>query len=185
MIADPDLKLSGMIAPGHVSAVLGEGAYAGLKSAGIPTVIAGFEPLDVLGGVVTLLEMLSRGECDVKNMYPRVVRPQGNPQAVDLIDEVFEPVEAYWRGIGSIPASGLALRGEFQDLDAVSRYHLSVSAEDPDQGCQCGSVLLGHIVPDECPLFGNVCTPDHPVGACMVSGEGSCAAYFKYQGVAS
>ena len=184
LMADPDLKLSGMIAPGHVSAILGEAAYAGLKKAGIPTVIAGFEPLDVLGGLEALLQMLSDGECEVKNMYPRIVRPEGNPQAVELIHAVFEPVDAHWRGIGLIPQSGLALRREFKLLDAARRFDLDLSSSESDKGCRCGSVLLGHILPDECPLFGTACTPDHPVGACMVSGEGSCAATYKYQGAA-
>ncbi len=184
LMADPDLTLSGMLAPGHVSAILGESAYAGLKAAGIPTVIAGFEPLDVLGGLEALLEMLSEGECEVKNLYPRIVRPAGNPQAVELIQAVFEPVDAHWRGIGLIPKSGLALRAEFQQLDAARRFQLDLTASESDRGCRCGSVLLGHILPDECPLFGGACRPEHPVGACMVSAEGSCAATYRYQGVA-
>jgi hydrogenase expression/formation protein HypD len=184
LMEDPDLNLSGMLAPGHVSAILGEAPYAALKAAGIPTVIAGFEPLDVLGGLVVLLQMLADGVCEVKNMYPRIVRPEGNPQAVDLIQAVFEPVDAHWRGIGQIPESGLALRPEYQPWDAEHRFNLDLSAPESESGCRCGSVLLGHILPDECPLFGTACTPGHPIGACMVSGEGSCAAYFKYQGVA-
>jgi len=183
LVNDPDLNLNGLIAPGHVSAILGEKVYAGLKDAGIPAVIAGFEPLDLLGGLLVLMEMLAEGVCEVKNMYPRIVRPEGNPQAVALMNEVFEPIEARWRGIGTLPESGLALRETFSAFDAAKRYGLAMKSSDADTGCLCGEVLLGHILPDECPLFGRVCTPEKPVGACMVSGEGSCAAYFKYQGV--
>lgn len=182
LMADPDLKLSGMIAPGHVSAILGEKAYARLTAAGIPAVIAGFEPLDVLGGLEALLEMLSEGACEVRNLYPRIVRKEGNPLAVELIDRVFEEVDAHWRGIGPVSKSGLSLRQTFQHLDAADRFHLDLNVSETDKGCRCGSVLLGHILPDECPLFGSSCTPDHPIGACMVSGEGSCAATYKYQG---
>lgn len=183
LVNDPELNLNGLIAPGHVSAVLGEDVYSVLKEAGIPTVVAGFEPLDLLGGLLVLLEMLANGVCEVKNMYPRIVRPEGNPQAVALMDEVFEPVDAHWRGIGMLPKSGLALRDTFAAFDAASRYGLSMESSDADSACQCGEVLRGHILPNECPLFGRVCTPEKPVGACMVSGEGSCAAYFKFQGV--
>ncbi len=183
LVNDPDLNLHGLIAPGHVSAVLGEDVYSVLKEVGIPAVIAGFEPLDLLGGLLVLLEMLAGGVCEVKNMYPRIVRPEGNPQAVALIEEVFEPIEAHWRGIGTLPKSGLALRETFAAFDAIKRYDLSMESSDAGAGCLCGEVLRGHILPNECPLFGRVCTPEQPVGACMVSGEGSCAAYFKYQGV--
>ena len=99
-----------------------------------------------------------------------------------LIDEVFEPVGAHWRGIGVLPDSGLVLREPYRELDAVDKYSLDMTSKEADTGCSCGSVLLGHILPDECPLFGSACNPEHPIGACMVSGEGSCAAYYKYQG---
>lgn len=181
LLGDPDLQLNGMIAPGHVSAILGESAYTCLKEAGIPTVIAGFDPLDVLGGVLVLLEMLAKGECEVRNMYPRIVRPEGNPVAVETIHKFFEPETARWRGIGSLPESGLALREPYWKWDAVRYYGLDLSDRDSGRGCQCGQVLCGHILPDECPLFGTACTPAHPIGACMVSGEGSCAAYYKYR----
>lgn len=180
LVNDPDLKLSGMIAPGHVSAILGEAAYDCLRAAGIPAVIAGFEPLDILSGLYELLQLIEKGGGGVKNRYARIVRPEGNPHAVALIDRFFEPVDALWRGIGTLPKSGLALRPEFEMFDAVKRFGLRIAATEANTGCRCGHVLLGHILPDECPLFGTACTPDHPVGACMVSGEGSCAAYFKY-----
>jgi hydrogenase expression/formation protein HypD len=177
---DPDLMLQGLIAPGHVSAVLGESAYAVLKESGIPAVIAGFEPLDLLGALLVLLEMFSDGTCEVRNMYPHVVRPHGNPRAVALMNEVFEPIEAHWRGIGTLPDSGLTLREPFIGYDTARRYNLTLQRSGTDSGCLCGEVLRGHITPDECPLFGRTCSPEKPVGACMVSSEGSCAAYFKY-----
>lgn len=177
---DPDLKLNGLIAPGHVSAILGEEIYNRMS---MPVVIAGFEPLDLLGGILALIEMLADGKCEVRNLYSRIVRPEGNPPAKELMREVFKPVDADWRGMGRLPQSGLVLRSPFVAFDAAERYHLVMEASDVENGCLCGEVLCGHIQPSDCPLFGRRCVPDHPVGACMVSGEGSCAAYYKYQGV--
>jgi hydrogenase expression/formation protein HypD len=124
--------------------------------------------------------MLAEGEAWVVNRYPRVVRADGNPGARALIEEVFEPVDAVWRGIGVIPASGLHLRDAYHHLDAAARYEVSVREDTMPAGCSCGDVLRGKIVPNECSLFGRRCTPESPVGPCMVSSEGSCAAYYRY-----
>lgn len=179
---DPELKLNGLIAPGHVSAILGEGIY---EDMGIPAVVAGFEPLDLLGSILVLLEMIADEKSEVRNLYSRIVRPEGNPNAVALINEVFEPMDARWRGIGELPMSGLKLREPFRKFDAQQRYNLPMEDCGMDTGCSCGEVLRGHMLPNECKLFGRVCVPENPVGACMVSGEGSCAACYKYEGVAS
>ncbi|MDF7826546.1 hydrogenase formation protein HypD [Pontiellaceae bacterium B12227] len=179
---DPELQLNGLIAPGHVSAVLGESIYEGM---GIPVVVAGFEPLDLLGSILVLLEMIAEGTCEVRNLYSRIVRPKGNPNAVALIHEIFEPVDARWRGIGELPMSGLKLREPFRKFDAQLCHELPMEDCGMDTGCCCGEVLRGHMLPNECKLFGRVCVPENPVGACMVSGEGSCAAFYQYGGYTS
>lgn len=182
LVDDPDLPLNAILAPGHASAILGCEPYSVLQEAGIPCAITGFGALDIIAGLHSVLRMLTEGRCEIENMYPRIVRQDGNPEARALIDQVFEPVDAEWRGIGIIPKSGLLLREEFAEYDAEKRYDLQIkSGVDSDAGCRCGSVLRGHIRPDQCPLFGTACTPESPHGPCMVSSEGSCAAYFRYQ----
>jgi hydrogenase expression/formation protein HypD len=179
---DPALGVDAFLLPGHVSAVIGEAAYGPLRRRGIPGVIAGFAPLDILSGILSLLDLVARKEGTVRNGYPRVVRKEGNPAALALIDECFAPCDAAWRGIGVIPGSGLALRPAYSRFDAAMRFRLSIDDAGMPRGCSCGDVLKGRIVPSACPLFGEACTPDQPVGPCMVSSEGSCAAYFKYGG---
>jgi hydrogenase expression/formation protein HypD len=180
LLDDPSLGINSFLLPGHVSAIIGEAAYGAVVARGVPGVIAGFEPIDILAGVLSLLEMIAAGTPVLRNEYTRVARREGNPIARELISAYYKPCDAIWRGIGPIPASGLVLRDEFASFDAAKRFDISIDDDAMPQGCSCGDVLKGRIKPSACPLFGKACNPDHPVGPCMVSSEGSCAAYFKY-----
>jgi hydrogenase expression/formation protein HypD len=178
---DPEVAVDAFLCPAHVSAIIGARAYDSIAARyGIPCTIAGFEPLDILLGIQNLLEQLADGEARVVNQYGRVVKEDGNRKAQGVIAGALEPADAAWRGIGVIPASGLEIRGRLAAFDAARRLGVSVTSRAPDPGCACGDVLKGKILPDGCPMFGVACTPDHPVGPCMVSGEGSCAAHYKY-----
>jgi len=181
LCSDSDLKISGFILPGHVSAITGFEAYRALYTHAIPGVITGFSPLDILGGLHRLLTMISKGMSGVENMYPRFVRHEGNPSARHCMEKIFDPVDAVWRGIGVIPSSGLTFKEKYRRFDV--REKLAIPKEDTSmpKGCSCGEVLKGKLPPDQCPLFGTTCIPDNPVGPCMVSSEGSCAAYYKYE----
>lgn len=183
LLNDERLRIEGFILPGHVSTIIGERPYAFIaEKYGIPAVIAGFEPEDVLYAVYHLLKMKCEGSAQIVNIYKRAVRKEGNPLARKLIDSVFQPTEAYWRGIGLIPRSGHKLRDDYSEFDATRRFGLERITRDEDYfgPCRCGEVLLGLITPLECPLFANQCTPEAPIGACMVSSEGTCANYFRY-----
>jgi len=181
LVADPALAIDGFLCPAHVSAILGADAYRPYAEVhGRPCVVAGFEPLDILLGVCGLLEQLVAGEARVDNQYERVVRPEGNLVAKRLIDACFEPVDAPWRGLGTLPASGYGLRAELAHLDAEKVHDRPVTAGRDHPACRCGDVLKGVLEPQGCKLFGRACLPDHPLGPCMVSSEGSCAAAWKY-----
>ena len=180
LVADPSLRIAGFLLPGHVSAIIGADAYGTLVNHGIPGVVTGFEPLDILAGICMLLDLIVRQEVRIKNAYTRIVTPQGNEMALRLIGKVYEPCHAMWRGIGAFPESGLKLRSEYAACDAAIRFGLADDEAEMPEGCACGGVLVGRIRPDECPLFATACTPDHPGGPCMVSSEGACAAAFKY-----
>ncbi len=174
-------SIDGFILPGHVSTVLGAQAYAFLpEEYGLPGVIAGFEAADILRAIYLLLEMRKKGEPAIANEYSRAVRKYGNPKARNIIKEVFEPGDAEWRGLGVIPASGLALRKEYRSHDAAS-WGVEVPETSRDSGCRCGDVLCGKIKPMDCPLFARTCRPETPVGPCMVSTEGTCASYYLYE----
>jgi len=178
---DPELALSGYICPAHVSAIIGVDAYRPLaEEFHTPCVITGFEPADVLQGVLMLAEQVIAGESRVETQYRRVVRPEGNPKAREILDQLFEPCDVPWRGIGVIPGSGLKLRESYASFDAEKMLPVEVEPTVEHAGCRCGEVLKGKISPFDCPLFGVACTPEAPVGACMVSSEGTCAAAFKY-----
>lgn len=181
IVADPALKIDALILPGHVSTIIGMKPYQFLaEKYGIPGVITGFEPVDVLQGIAMIMRQLHEGRAEIEIAYMRGVAPEGNPVAVAAIDEVFETVDATWRGLGMIPGSGYAIRPEFAEYDAVARFAPAVEPTQEPKGCRCGDVLRGAMAPNECPLFRKVCTPENPVGPCMVSSEGSCAAYFRY-----
>lgn len=182
LMADPDTHIDGFILPGHVSAIIGLNPYKSIaetfhKSA----VVTGFEPADILQALVQMVQWRNKGEAHVDNGYSRIVRDEGNPKALEVMYTVFAPCDALWRGLGLIPGSGLEIRPEFEQFDALKEFGITITESPALPGCKCGSVLKGQIRPDQCPLFKKACTPANPVGPCMVSTEGSCAAYYKYQ----
>lgn len=181
LVGDPTLELDALILPGHVSTIIGAEPYRFLaEKYGIPGVITGFEPVDVLQGIAMLVRQLHEGRAEIEIAYARGVMPEGNPVALAAIDEVFETCTATWRGLGDIPGSGYRIRDEFANFDAIRRFEPDVEPTRDPKGCRCGDVLRARIAPNECPLFRTVCTPENPVGPCMVSSEGSCAAYYRY-----
>lgn len=181
IINDPSLKLDALILPGHVSTIIGVEPYRFLaEKYGIPGVITGFEPVDVLQGIAMIMRQLHEGRADIEIAYARGVMPEGNPVALAAIDEVFETCAATWRGLGEIPGSGYRIRDEFAEFDAMRCFQPEVEPVREHAGCRCGDVLRGIMAPNQCPLFRTVCTPENPVGPCMVSSEGSCAAYYRY-----
>lgn len=186
LLGSGEVKIDGFIMPGHVSTIIGTRPYEFIaEKYHKPSVITGFEAGDILQGINMLLEQIASNRAEVEIQYKKVVREEGNPKAVALINEYFEPRDAYWRGIGTIPLSGLKLREKYKhrDINSVIKIETSfVSGPQEPKGCSCGEILKGIKTPDECPLFAGVCTPENPVGACMVSTEGSCAAYYKYGG---
>ncbi len=181
IVTDPELKIDGFICPGHVSAVIGSRPYEFLADEhNLPCVIAGFEPLDIIQAVYMLSAQVARGSAEVEIQYGRAVRREGNRKALELLDRVFEPADSLWRGIGLIPSSGLRFRGEYSDFDAGAVFPFKDVSMDEPAGCICGDVLKGKARPQECGLFGKACAPSNPVGACMVSTEGTCAASYRY-----
>ena len=175
--------LSGFLLPGHVSAIIGANSYDYLsRDYHKPGVIAGFDGLDILLAIRGLVEMTVNGEAKIKNEYRTVVKPEGNVVARTLIDEVFEPADASWRGLGVIQGSGLKLRSPYDSFDALKRFPIEVLASPDDPRCKCARILTGELTPNQCGLFGRECVPEAPVGPCMVSSEGTCAAYYKYGG---
>jgi hydrogenase expression/formation protein HypD len=182
ILESPDLRLDGFIGPGHVSTVVGTRPYRFVAERyGTPLVTAGFEPLDILQAVLMLLRQRRDGRCEVENQYTRAVREEGNPRALQVLAEVFRLRPHFeWRGLGFISDSALAIRPELAAWDAELRFDVpGVRVADP-KACQCGEVLKGAIRPWECKVFGTACTPETPIGTCMVSSEGACAAYYNY-----
>ena len=178
--------IGGLICPGHVAAMVGAEAFRFLpEELGQPAAVAGFEPLDILLAVDALDQMAAKGEPGLVNCYPRAVRAQGNSRALALLEQVFQPVDARWRGLGLIPGSGLGLKPRYAQYDALIRFAPDIAGHETAKdhpGCRCGQVLRGELAPEECPLFAKACTPASPAGACMVSSEGGCAAAYKYRG---
>ncbi|GAA0615028.1 hydrogenase formation protein HypD [Sporichthya brevicatena] len=182
ILDSPDMRLNGFLGPGHVSTVVGTRPYEFIpKQYGLPIVVAGFEPLDILASVHMLLTQIREGRCEVENQYSRVVRPEGNPAALELLARTFELRPHFeWRGLGFISQSALRVRSDLAQFDAEARYGMpGVRVADP-KACQCGEVLKGVIRPWECKVFGTACTPATPIGTCMVSSEGACAAYYNF-----
>ncbi len=174
-------KIDGFLLPGHVSAIIGEKPYGFIaKKYGVPSVISGFEPEDILGSVNILLEMISNKTPCVINNYTRAVKPEGNVIAREMINTVFEETDSDWRGIGEIPKSGLVFRKAFCFYDAQKRFGIKALRPKENINCICGKILSGLSGPADCRLFGKACTPQNPVGPCMVSSEGACAAHYKY-----
>lgn len=181
LLQSEDLRIDGFILPGHVSTIIGKVPYEFIaEKHSIPCVITGFGADDILSGIAMLLHQICEGRASVEIQYSRAVRSEGNRRAVDFMNEYFEPADSYWRGIGLIPGSGLVLREKWRHRNAEVMIPVEVADTEEPRGCLCGLVLRGIKLPPECPLFRKRCTPEHPVGACMVSTEGSCAAYFKY-----
>lgn len=181
IVNDPELKVDALILPGHVSTIIGVEPYRFLaEKYGVPGVITGFEPVDVLQGIAMIMRQLHEGRADIEIAYSRGVMAEGNPVALAAIDEVFETCSSTWRGLGEIPGSGYRIREEYAEFDAMRRFAPEVEPTVEHKGCRCGDVLRGVMPPNECPLFRTVCSPENPVGPCMVSSEGSCAAYYRY-----
>ncbi len=176
-----EVKLNGIIGPGHVSSIIGSYPYQFIpRDYNIACVISGFEPLDILLSIDMLVNQIEVGKAQVEIAYRRGVKPEGNTQATRLMATVFEICDANWRGIGLVPASGLRLRKKYQRFDAESKFTIDPGPTHEPQGCLCGAILRGVSTPLECKLFRDSCTPEHPVGPCMVSSEGSCATYYQY-----
>lgn len=185
----PDSRVEGFLAAGHAATITGWALFEPfVERHGLPVVVAGFEPLDILAGLVALVEMVRTGRPAVVNMYPRCVTREGNLRAQEQLFRVFRPTGGRWRGIAHVPNGNLRLRDEFAHVDARRRFHIDVTAlwdSAPSaltQQCVCGDIMAGIASPDDCPLFGRECVPDRPVGACMVSSEGTCKIWFQYGG---
>jgi len=182
LLGAPDNLVQGFLAAGHVCAVMGTAEYGPIaREFKAPIVVTGFEPVDILEGLHRCLRQLESGRAEVENAYARVVRAGGNPAARAIVDEVFEVVDRSWRGLGSIPGSGWGLREKYFAYDAPRKFSLGAPAAAPPGECISGEILRGLKNPLECPAFGTRCTPEHPIGAPMVSSEGACAAYFRYR----
>ncbi|MBP1538417.1 MAG: hydrogenase formation protein HypD [Ruminococcus sp.] len=166
--------------PGHVNAITGNAACRELCKQGVSGVVAGFTAKELLTALAVTVTLLQKGEPFFVNCYPRVVKDEGSPAAQRLMEKVMQPCDSEWRGLGMIKMSGMTLRDEYADFDARKKYSLPEMKGKPNPACRCGDVLQGKCKPSDCKVFGKVCTPQHPVGACMVSGEGACSAYYQY-----
>lgn len=182
LLSEPDCRVQGFLAAGHVCTVMGTREYEAIAARyRVPIVVTGFEPVDILQGILSCVCQLESGRCEVENQYPRAVRDPGNESAQMLMREVFEGVSREWRGVGWIPNSGLALTEAYAGFDAARRFGVRTDGPVVETECRSGLVLQGRMKPTECPAFGKRCTPEHPLGATMVSSEGACAAYFRYR----
>jgi hydrogenase expression/formation protein HypD len=182
LLTDEDLQVNGLIAPGHLGVVIGAKAFAFLAARyNLPTVITGFQSVELWLGLTALARQIKKGQARLENMYPQAVSEQGNQSARQLMDEVFVPEDAEWRGLGSVPGSGFGFKGVYRDYDARNRFKIKPIKSIEPPGCLCGMVLLGKASPEKCPHFDKACRPEHPVGPCMVSAEGACAAHFYYR----
>lgn len=182
LLASPDNRVQGFLAAGHVCTVMGYDEYRPIaEKHRVPIVVTGFEPLDILQGILMCIQQLEQGRAEVENQYTRSVRREGNRPAQQLVAEVFQVVPRKWRGFGEIPQSGLGLTSRYSAYDADLRFGVTGYAKDEDSECISGLVLRGVKKPFDCPAFGTRCTPEHPLGATMVSNEGACAAYFHYR----
>jgi len=184
LLDNPDLQLNGFIGPGHVSMVIGTDPYEFISQQyHQPIVIAGFEPLDIFQSIWMLLKQIVENRCQVENQYHRLVEKAGNSIAINAINQVFAIRETFaWRGLGEIPDSGLEIRPEYAKFDAEVKFTIPGLKVADHKACKCGEILKGVLKPWECKVFGTACTPETPIGSCMVSSEGACAAYYKYKG---
>ncbi len=181
LLASRDVRLDGFLCPGHVSVIIGSEPYRPVvEGHGLPCVIGGFEDVHMTAALAELAALAAAGRAELANLYPEAVRPHGNATALQLLDRLFEPTAMRWRGLGAIPDSGLVLREAYAAYDASRRFALSAPDDAEPAGCLCGDVITGRALPSDCRLFGTACTPIRPIGPCMVSGEGTCQAWFKY-----
>ncbi|MBW2342268.1 MAG: hydrogenase formation protein HypD, partial [Deltaproteobacteria bacterium] len=181
LLSSGKINIDGFLLPGHVSVIIGKAPYSFIaRDFSIMGVITGFEAIDILEGIYMLLRQRKEGRTEIENQYTRAVKDDGNRLALKIMEDVFEPVAARWRGLGIIPGSGLALREGFIETDASHNFDIPYEDKSDPPGCRCADVLQGLISPPDCPLFGSTCTPEGPVGPCMVSSEGSCAAFYRY-----
>lgn len=183
ILSAPDNRVQGFLAAGHVCTVMGVNEYGPIAQAyGVPIIVTGFEPVDILEGVLLCVKQLENGRAKVENAYSRAVRTEGNVHAKRIVEQVFEVADRNWRGLGVIPASGLAVKAAYAHYDAARRHQARVATAAASTECISGAIMRGVSKPNHCPAFGTRCTPDHPLGAPMVSSEGACAAYYKYRG---
>ena len=181
LLSEKNHNIDAFLCPGHVSVIIGYGAFAEIvEDFARPCVVAGFEPMQIIEGLGEICRQLSAGKAELKSIYTAVVTEQGNTSAQKVIDECFEPADGYWRGLGNIEKSTLKLKDQYAQFDASRQFNITETPGGETEGCRCGEVLCGLIDPPQCGLFGKSCTPQKPIGACMVSSEGSCAAWFKY-----
>ncbi|HGJ65497.1 TPA: hydrogenase formation protein HypD [bacterium] len=176
-----EVKIDGFICPGHVSTIIGSKVYDFIaEEYNVPCAIAGFEPIDILQAILMLIRQINDGKPKVEIGYSRAVRPEGNITALNILNDVFDISDARWRGFGIVPSSGLTVKDKYCQFDAKKVFIVNVEPENEPKGCLCGEVLRGVKTPIECAFFANSCTPDNPIGPCMVSSEGTCSSYFKY-----
>ena len=182
ILASSEVHLDGFVGPAHVSTVIGSRPYEVFAAQhGKPVVIAGFEPLDVMQAILMLVRQLNEGRAKVENEFTRAVSREGNLKAQNLVADVFELRQTFeWRGLGWVPESGLQIREKYAAFDAERRFELPYQSVADNQACECSAIIRGVMKPPECKLFGSACTPDNPIGSCMVSSEGACAAYYTY-----
>lgn len=181
LLSDPSLKIDGLLCPGHVSSIIGASTWEPLaRKYKLACVVGGFETADLLKSLILVARQIGEGKPRVENVYPRAVSWEGNARAQKMVEEIFEPADMDWRGLGMIPLSGLKIRNKYKDFDAEFRLNIKLPPAEEPKGCLCGSILKGQKTPKQCPLFDKKCTPATPVGPCMVSSEGTCAAYYKY-----
>jgi hydrogenase expression/formation protein HypD len=181
LMEDEDVNVDGLILPGHVSVIIGMNAYRPLfDKYHLPCTVTGFEPVDILKGISSLIDQIELGNPRLDNTYPRAVTAEGNKKAKALMEQVFENTDTAWRGLGTIPRSGLKIREAFEAFDAQKAFTVRIPDSDEPTGCVCGNVLKGVVTPPECGLFNKICTPSAPVGPCMVSSEGTCSAYYRF-----
>ncbi|MDP3181772.1 MAG: hydrogenase formation protein HypD [Desulfobaccales bacterium] len=184
LLAGGEVRVSGLLLPGHVTTIIGAQAYDFISQEfGVPGAVAGFEPVDMLLGIESLLRQISQGQVFIDNVYPRAVQAQPNPRAQKLLSEVFAPDDAQWRGLGQIPGSGVKIQERYAAFDARARFPeiWAELAPPPPSPCRCGEILRGVLTPKQCPQFDKGCNPSQPLGPCMVSSEGACAAAFRYE----
>ena len=181
LLSEKNHNIDAFLCPGHVSAITGFGIFAEIvERFGRPCVVAGFEAAQIVGGLAEICRQLAAGKPELKSVYTAVVTECGNAKAKKVVTEFFEPADGYWRGLGEIEKSTLKLKDKYSQFDAFKRFNVTETLREDTSGCRCGEVLCGLIEPQECELFGKTCVPQSPVGPCMVSSEGACAAWFKY-----